>query len=133
MFDDTTGLLTKPSDIPLGIDSHPIARVLWDAANYIEEHGWCQNRLTDVRGRVCFQGALGKAIDPAVDLTAWRKPAQWPHWGLARDANMAFIRHLGLSASKDETYLWNDAPDRTQEEVVTALRDCARSLLEKRA
>lgn len=79
---------------------------LLKAADYIDEHGWCQGDSGDASGRVCLVGALEMTINDRRRLKS------------AADA----LRHsIGCSRLSR----WNDAPERTQAEVVAALRAAA--------
>ena len=96
---------------PAPVITDPVARVLWDAARYIREHGWCQNALDTADGRVCLQGAI-MAVD--------KSPR---HEGFL-PANNAVCLYLRTSL----TWEWNDDPARTSSEVISALEGCAREL-----
>ena len=77
--------------------------VLLDAADYIEEYGWCQYRWQDGE-KVC---ALS-----AISVTAGR--------------NLEAIGRLRkFLGGRIDT--WNDTVGRTKDEVVAALRACALS------
>lgn len=52
-------------------------------------------------------------------------------YGLA--AVNAFAAHLGITPSLASIYVWNDAPERTQQGVVQALRDAAAALARESA
>ncbi len=71
-----------------------------EAANLIEEKGWCQGALRTQGGAHCVLGALIEA-SPSFDL----KPLQ------------ALIG--------DSVAIWNDKPERTKEEIIAALRKAA--------
>lgn len=94
-----------------------VAQYLLKAAAYIEEHGWCQNHINDAAGRVCLAGAIyavgGGFLDDGI-------PKRCPVRSEAFDA----IRN----ALPDCTFripAWNDAPGRTQDEVVAKIRAVA--------
>ena len=77
------------------------------AADYIEEHGWCQTVLRDGE-RVCVIGAIravhkGRSLEP-----------RDPVYGLLRE-------RIG----PDNIVAWNDDPGRTVEDVLAALRGAA--------
>lgn len=82
-----------------------VSQVLWKAAKIIERDGWCQNTLVDPRGRVCILGALNKA---ETDYAT--------RWG--SESPYEFLRPL-----IGESYIagWNNARDRTAEEVIDML------------
>lgn len=80
---------------------------LRQAADYIETHGWCQGKFERDDGHVCVSRAIHRA---GGDLAA----------------RLAFVDFLG---TPDVSLLgWNDTPGRTAEEVIAALRECARQL-----
>jgi hypothetical protein len=37
---------------------------LWEAIDYLEEHGWCQRRSSNYEGRVCLLAALFRVYYP---------------------------------------------------------------------
>lgn len=84
--------------------------VLNAAADYIEEHGWCQHAL-QFEGRVCVFGAINAATcgDPG-SLDA-----------LAPD----IIVRLRDTTGTCNIASWNDARHRTKEQVIWALRKAA--------
>ena len=78
----------------------PWQTVLFDAADYIEQHGWCQHRLRD-GDKVCAIGAIGFLVKNIEAIGRFRS-------------------FLG---GRIDT--WNDTVGRTKDEVVAALRACA--------
>lgn len=98
-------------DPPKKVDADVEAALL-AAAWYIEEHGWCQHDEIDEDGRVCMLGALGKVIKRGLGFEA--------------------IEALGFDVVHRDSICgtpaadWNDAPGRTQAEVVERLRRAAR-------
>ena len=90
------------------------AEVLEAAADYIDEHGWCQNYRVDRYGGVCALGGIW-AITDAMDFQAGND--------LATKADTALCDAVGQWIGH-----WNDAPGRTKDEVVRKLREVAASL-----
>jgi hypothetical protein len=87
-------------------DHNEVADVLDGAADIIERDGWCQGAL-ERDGAVCAIGALTMAMRPTV----------------ARDrAFAALARRLG----GDSVARWNDAPERTKQEVLDLFRTSGR-------
>ncbi len=87
-------------------DSKQVADVLNGAADLLERDGWCQKR-----GRIGPKRDVATAVvDAAVE--SWRA------------ANQAFpwLREV---IGQDGVTIWQDAPGRTQAEVVAALRAAA--------
>ncbi len=78
---------------------------LLQAAEYIREHGWCQEKMETMTGSVCVLGALGLVAPYKYEdaLARMRKYIK-AEFGVAR---------------------WNDQVGRTQEEVITALQSAA--------
>jgi hypothetical protein len=72
------------------------------AAAYIEEHGWCQRAMEDASGRVCLIEAITST------------------GGYLDGVGAAIERLIG-----PDFISWNDAPGRTQTEVVKMLRAAA--------
>lgn len=97
-------LLDPKWDKEIKIDE--VAQVLLDAADYIDKHGWCQNKLEDDDGRVCVMGALYRVNTP---------------WS----AYSKLFRHLSVNIKVLDVPFWNDAHGRTKEEVVSVLRKVA--------
>jgi len=86
-------------------------KVIWDVANYIEEHGWCQGLYKNGIS-VCILGAyraLGKSEG---------------HISLARIANFLGTSDKGFGYS---IVNYNDALGRTKKEVITMLKQAAKT------
>ena len=84
--------------------------ILAEAADYIEQHGWCQGRYANRKGEVCLIGAL-------------RKVGKAHGYGQA-----AFVLELelkGLMVSRGQMTAWNDRVARSKDQVVARLRWCA--------
>ena len=97
----------KPKKI---VANEPWRRLLNDAADLIECDGWCQFNLH--RGaQSCAIGAMWRVANPGPDF----------HVAVER-----LTIYLGLSKSPIALPDWNNAPERTQAEVVAAFRGCAR-------
>lgn len=82
------------------------------AADYIEQHGWCQKVLQDMDGKVCLLGAL--SFGGADGMCSVRLVEQ-----VGR-----YLKRKGLT-KRGTAVVWNDKPGRTKEEVVAALRGAA--------
>lgn len=87
--------------------------VLILAADYMDQHGLCQGAYMAM-GMVCAFGAMQMVAPSSWTACNFDAPAK-----LLRD-------HLGLADNK-AIVAWNDAPGRTKDEVVVALREAARS------
>jgi hypothetical protein len=84
------------------------ADVLDDAADLLERQGWCQVYMEDSDGRHCVVGALSAAAAVAHSRVA--------HAG----AENAIWARVGMPTA------WNDAPERTEQEVLDLLRSVAK-------
>lgn len=89
--------------------------VLLKASEYLTLHGWVQHKMGHLGGPCCLVGAL-ISVDP---------------YGEAREEAQQKIRRLlGIKANAENRHLrclvnWNDAPGRTADEVIAALRAAA--------
>lgn len=88
------------------------AEVLRKAADVIREQGHCKGVYSTEDGRVCVYGAINTAA------------GHWPVFEgddyVVDTACRTLMRHLDY----DVVY-WNDAPERTAEEVIAALEKAA--------
>ena len=80
-----------------------VGKILLEAADYIERHGWCQNVYQNGLGNACVMGALLQVVRTT-----------------SRDGKSLSRLRKYLDVTSLEN--WNDAPDRTKEQVVEALR-----------
>jgi hypothetical protein len=85
------------------------SKLLLDAADYIDVHGWCQNAPISAVGTVCAMGAMMKVLG----FDYYDNPEY--HEALKR---MQIC--IGWNVP-----LWNDAPGMTKENVVATLRSVA--------
>lgn len=99
------------------------------AADYIEAHGWCQGAMFRDEGKACAVGAIQQARDLL----------DHPNYGGAQTGLVRWITgevafpgcRCGQSDCKASSIVaWNDAPGRTQHDVVTGMRKAAISLRE---
>lgn len=92
------------------------------AADLIAPEGhWTKGDWGKPSSRMCTEGAIYAAADshPLVTITIG--------WGKARLACDFLVKHLPHASVPDKNPIadWNDAPERTQEEVVAKLREVA--------
>src|SRR5882672_8803346 len=85
---------------------------LLNAADYIDQKGWCQKKTHDPNGEVCLWGSL-LAVTEGLDKYYHTAPRA------AKLYNMV-IEHLGTRPDR-----WNDDPVRTKTEVTALLRNLA--------
>jgi hypothetical protein len=102
---------------PPEVKTDPASQMLWDAADYLEEHGWCQFVLKDKDDRVCAVGAL----QAVADVRGWWHPGPDEHQRM-RDHCVAVGR---LQRIVGEVHVWNDVPGRRKKEVVDMLRQAS--------
>jgi hypothetical protein len=88
-------------------------RALLDAAELLERDGWCRGTPKG-DGRHCVLGALGLAIRRTIEIN---------------DPCLVVLREVTGAKPPRGLVDWNDAPGRTQAEVVAALREAARRML----
>jgi hypothetical protein len=99
------------------------ARVLDTAADLIDKHGWVQRSWGSEKTGYC---ALGATLHAMGELTA--TPIPLPDFnGVIARANGALAAEIGLD-SNSGIVGWNDAFDRTQDEVVDHMRWAAKRL-----
>ena len=101
------------------------AAILDEAANVIRRNGLHQ-------GSFCDDGPLRKTDDPLDFACCTYLAANHEHPRRTSDrseaAYGALVRHLGISDELGNTVAdWNDAPDRTAEQVIAALEAAARA------
>lgn len=97
--------------------------VLHRAAEVIERDGWIQ-RCTMTDDGVCAYGGLIRATKELLGLPAHTKQRTWPAEA-ERVYNEAADRlrlHINYPFLSD----WNDKPERTQGQVVAAMRQAAK-------
>lgn len=103
-------------------DDVEAARILREAADYIREHGWCQDSLSSPSGRVCAIGAIKSVTMPDI-RDGWADDARHTTVVFGRFVYRRYndVDWSGFGHVPD----WNDTPGRTKEEVISALNDCA--------
>ncbi len=86
-----------------------VGQVMLKAADYLEEHGHCKHVLFNDKGAVCIRGAFMKV-------------------GSFAQLNEAELRLKEFGIPWNEligVVDWNNAPERTGEEVIAVLRAAA--------
>lgn len=117
-FEQTEKTVTKTDD--------EVVRVLRGAAQLIREFGLAKRTQEDHQGRVCFHGAISKAA------TGSSRACDRPLAAEAQAVAGEYLKRLGAKGIRDTSvaykYIcvdWNNAPERTAEEVISALEGAA--------
>ena len=99
-----------------------VSELLDDAADLIERTGWTQKTSArDADGTPCaLNQGVAFCVIGAINWADWVADRDWDIGYHALDALEAVIGRRRIAA-------WNDAPDRTQGEVVAALRTAAQA------
>lgn len=92
------------------------AETLREAAAIVRERGWTQGAYVDDDGRVCIEGAICEALGGP-------RPAVVPFAPFV-DADEELRAVIGYVSPVE----WNDAPERTADEVIAALEAAAARL-----
>jgi hypothetical protein len=112
----------------------PIPDSLRGGALYIERHGWRQNDMYERRiedGRlvpfppVCAMGAIVMATCGTTLPAPFALDACWPAMRVLGEFLYPDAIDMADSDLRDEIGSWNDADDRTTEQVTSALRAAA--------
>lgn len=93
----------------------PINQLLLNAADLIEKHGHCKGQLYNEKGQMCLMGALNRVHQnyvPQVDATA-------------KVAAVLGLSYVGTAVIA--VVDWNNAPERTGQEVIDVLRLAAQA------
>lgn len=91
-------------------------KVLLDAADIIETRGWCQNHYGDEDDGFCAIGAMQRAVGYRAGSIGGAVPMS---------LTVAYEKlQLSLKIGR-RVSSWNDASNRTKEEVIQALREAA--------
>lgn len=90
-------------------------RLLLDAADYMDQHGHCKYMTWDPEGRVCLAGALIKVGSGP----GWVPGT--PHW-TPEDRLSDILELIRPNVGGQHPIDWNNAEERTGEEVINMLR-----------
>jgi hypothetical protein len=95
-------------------------QLLLDAMDLLEQRGHTKRLFfSAASGGVCLAGAVRVAINDGQIPNDWFSPIQ------IDSLYYNVIRHLQQYLKTDCIATWNDAPERTAEEVIAAGRACA--------
>lgn len=99
------------------------AEVLEKAAEYIERHGWYQGGVNGPGASTCAAGAVNYLTWGSRDGSTYNEGQDTVRCE-AFDYLRARLPELDIAS-------WNDAPERTREEVCQKLREVAASLTDQ--
>lgn len=102
-----------------------VGDILRAAAEYMSEHGWTQGRLQNESGQVCAMGAINAVLHQRVSGCSHveiDKRLSFESIAVAMMQNHLGIKMDGSIVNSIPS--WNDAADRTAEDVILALK-CA--------
>lgn len=103
------------------VTAEQTAADLLSAANHIETYGWRQRQFGSVGKPCCVDGAITVAVSNG---EASGLPTEGDQTARSMAACEALTKVIG-----QRIWGWNDAPDRTQEHVVAALRAAAEQVM----
>lgn len=119
--------LPKIDHTPANLDEQ--SRILLRAADLLEKHGLAKHCQRDSEGRMCMAGAIIVAAGGTPEtFYSWTGDALGSCYPsrAAWEAAMRVIK--GLPGCTYGPANWNNAPERTKDEVVAKLRAVALSL-----
>jgi hypothetical protein len=115
-----------------------VIKALLDAAALIRKHGLAKHVERDMNGAMCIHGAIGIAVHGDIHTstkegvadTAWREVINY------LDPNHTFPYPRGFASESvhcrsRQLVEWNNAPQRTANEVIQALEHTVMHLLDK--
>jgi hypothetical protein len=92
------------------------------AYEILEERGWCQHAFMNLPRKVCLDGALRLAIVDRATLEAH----DWAIYSADADryimAADRIMRVLDINYRTINIWVWNDAPERSVEDVKLVLK-----------
>ncbi len=113
--------------------NQPVIDILLGAADLLQDHGHCKGELSNDQGEHCAVGAIAK-------IDTDRRPSEvcllFTDEAVAAVSAVGNHLHPGPSPVHEDrdTFLWqrvvdwNNAPERTAEEVIETFREVANSL-----
>lgn len=103
-----------------------VGHVLLEAADYMETHGHCKHTWRDLKtGNVCALGAIGMSTWSNLTTTSQREAIK------RLSENIPWVKGTYTHASERNPTPtckiadWNNAPERTSEEVLAKFREVA--------
>lgn len=114
-----------PSEVPtMPIELDEVGQVLLKAADVIRERGHLKNALFDLSigecgSPVCVFGAMNVAVNGSPEWTYSLRDSP------SEDAGGVLARFLKLTPTMTALVRWNNSPERTASEVISALTSCA--------
>ena len=104
------------------VPSNPVSDLLMKAAGLIEKHGHTKGQLKDKNGSMCFMGAIWQETSQ-IDLGLEAAKTTAMALGLGFDSHYK----MGPSSALWTMVEWNNAPERTAQEVIDAMRLAAKT------
>lgn len=110
-----------------------LAEVLERAAEILDERGWCQGETQARSGSVCLVGSVNISLKERLNLGSVVWVADTGESNQIREAIAQHLVQSGFTVGRGfENFpligMWNDAKDRTQDEVRDALLGTAKEL-----
>lgn len=99
------------------VTDEPWRDVLRRAADLVEQRGLAKNITCAADGSLCIRGALTVAAGRTARIPFW---GDGPRHDVSAAADCAMLNYL-----RSDVVAWNNAPERTKDEVVAALRAAA--------
>ncbi|WP_369149063.1 hypothetical protein [Streptomyces sp. R44] len=93
-------------------------KILEDTYNILEARGWCQGTMQQADGKVCLEGAFRAACgygDTEEEYPYWASTPTGGAWE-------TLCRTVEQECGDAAPWIWNDAPERTVEDVKLILK-----------
>jgi len=94
------------------------AEILYDAAEYIGEHGWLQGELSNSDGNVCAIGAINRVAESDTVADTYN----------AIEALWKYLKLPDYGSGLHPVARWNDEPGRSAEDVILAMKCAAKEV-----
>jgi len=110
-------------DVPIKLT--PGGELVMKAAGLIRKYGTAKGTMEDERGGLCIYGALYKAMTG----NAWMGPDSEHSLSTFHEAERMIATRLGVPEG-NSICLWNNAPERTADEIVTMMEQAAKVVVQ---
>ena len=105
-----------------------IPQILDKAADLLAKRGHCKHQYEETDGRLCLFGALNIAADCGPNGRTPKLLGALDDATQARSAIEKWIARNERPRPVGALAGWNDAPERTKEQIIAAFRECAAEL-----